>query len=146
MQHDIDIIDDHTIALFNNYGDCGRGGEVFGNSDVLFYDFATDQMTSPYQAAMGEAMGDFPVLADTNGLMDFAPSGHMLVEEDTSGRLLIYGRDRSLWAEYINRSESGVPFRMSWSRYVPAEVGEAAIAALAGCGGRQSPLVGGPAG
>ena len=143
-QHDIDIIDDHTIAIFNNnYGDRGRGGEVFGNSDVMFYDFATDQVTQPYHDAMGADLGKFPVVAVTNGLMDFAPSGHMFVEEDTAGRLLVFAPDRTLWAEYINRSASGTPFRMSWSRYVPAETAEAALAAIADCGGRKSALIGG---
>lgn len=143
-QHDIDIIDDHTIALFNNnYGDRGRGGEVFGNTDVMFYDFATDKVTRPYEKAMGDDLGGFPVLAVSNGLMDFAPSGHMIAEEDTAGRILIYAPDRTLWAEYINRSAEGVPFRMSWSRYVPAATAEAAMAAITACGGRKSPLIGG---
>ncbi|MCY1127313.1 hypothetical protein OU426_10660 [Frigidibacter sp. RF13] len=143
-QHDIDIIDDHTIAIFNNnYGDRGRGGEIFGNTDVMFYDFATDQVTRPYEKAMGADLGDVPVLAVSNGLMDFAPSGHMFVEEDTSGRILVYAPDRTLWAEYINRSAKGVPFRMSWSRYVPADTADAALQAISACDGRKSVLIGG---
>lgn len=143
-QHDIDIIDDHTIALFNNnYGSRGNGGRVFGNTDVLFYDFATDQVTSPYGAAMGADMGDHFVSAGSNGLMDFTPSGHMIVEEDTAGRLLIYGPDKTLAAEYINRADSGVTYRMAWSRYVPKPQGDSALAALEACGGQVSALIDG---
>lgn len=146
-QHDIDILDDHRIAIFNNnYGDRGKGDDVFGNSNVLVYDFGTDTVSSPYEAAMGSDLGEFMVKANTNSLMDFAPSGHMIVEEDVAGRILIYAPDRSLWAEYINRSGGGTPFRMSWSRYVPAELGEAALASVAECAGRQSPMVGGSGG
>lgn len=146
-QHDIDILDDHRIAIFNNnYGDRGRGGEVFGNSNVMIYDFATDSVTSPYDTAMGSDLGKFPVAADTNGLMDFAPTGHLFVEEDTSGRILIFAPDKTLWAEFVNRSAKGTPFRMSWSRYIPSETAKAALTEIGKCGGRRSPLIGGTEG
>ena len=47
--HDVDIIDDQTIAVFNNNKfNLGRGEFVVGTSEILFYDFATDTVTSPY--------------------------------------------------------------------------------------------------
>lgn len=132
-QHDIDILDDHRIAIFNNnLINRGNGGFIPENTNVMIYDFATDEVTSPWDAAMGRDL-QFRVLADTNGLMDFTASGHMIVEEDTSGRILIYGPDRRLVAEYINRASDGGIYRMGWSRVMSRAAGDAALAALAAC-------------
>lgn len=134
-QHDVDILDDHRIAVFNN-NVVSKGDGLFipENSDVRIYDFTTDEVSNPYGAAMGSNLGKKArVLATSNGLMDFTESGHMIVEEDTSGRLLIYGPDRRLVAEYINRAPDGRIYRMAWSRYMPRADGDAALAAIRQC-------------
>ena len=127
-QHDVDIIDDHTIAVFNNnVRNTGGGSFVDGNSDLRFYDFATGKVSSPYAAAVAKA----DLQAETNGLFDFTDSGHLIVEEDTSGRLLIFAPDHQLAADFINIAKDGVAYRMGWSRYVDRATGDAALAAMA---------------
>ena len=127
-QHDIDMVDDHRIAIFDNHvKNTGKGGYIDPTSDVRFYDFATGEVTTPY----AEATAGARILAVTNGLMDFTDSGHMIVEEDTSGRLLIFGPDHRLTDDFINRAKDGVAYRMGWSRYVDRATGDAALAAIA---------------
>ena len=123
-QHDIDIVNDHTIAIFDNHvKNTGKGGYIDPASDVLFYDFATDKISAPYKEATAKAR----ILGVTNGLMDFTESGHMIVEEDTSGRLLIFGPDHQLAYDFINTAKDGIAYRMGWSRYVDKATGDAAL-------------------
>ncbi|WP_193143215.1 arylsulfotransferase family protein [Meridianimarinicoccus sp. MJW13] len=127
-QHDVDILGPTTISVFNNnVRNRGAGAYIDTTSNVLVYDLESDTVTSPYQTALEEAV----VLATTNGLSDMTESGHLIVEEDTAGRLLVFGPDRALAWQYMNRDAAGTPYRMAWSRYVPKALGDQARAALA---------------
>ncbi|WP_068316441.1 arylsulfotransferase family protein [Aliiruegeria sabulilitoris] len=126
-QHDVDIIDDHTIAVFNNSAvNTGRGRRVRNVSEVLFYDFETDTVTSPFRAAMEK----YSVRTETEGLFDFLPTGHMMLEEENAGRLLLFAPDGELVASFINNNSEGLGFHMGWSRYIPEDLGQRAIAAI----------------
>ena len=128
VQHDVDIVDDHTISIFDNaVKNRGKGGFIEDTSDIAFYDFETDEVTYPYRETSREAR----ILAVTNGLNDLTESGHQILEEDTSGRLLIYDANGKLVEEFYNKATpDGPAWRMSWSRYVPEALGQNIIAAL----------------
>ena len=49
-QHDVDILDDHRISIFNNNG--REKWVAFRTAEVNIYDFATDEVTSPWRAAL----------------------------------------------------------------------------------------------
>lgn len=128
-QHDVDVLDDHRIAVFNNNMiDRGQGVEANGHSEIVVYDFATDQVDRPFDVAMARE----GVAAESNGLFDLTATGDAIVEEDTAGRILLIGKDQKLLAEFTNRAGNGQLYRMGWSRYVPQELGDRALAALAG--------------
>lgn len=133
LQHDVDILDDHRISVFNNnVVDRGKGAMVDGHTDILVYDFATDRVTKPYEAAMSRER----VAAESNGLVDMTESGNAIVEEDTAGRIMIFGPDQTLLADFINRGPDGKIFRMGWSRYVTKNLGDQimrSISAAAPC-------------
>jgi hypothetical protein len=133
-QHDVDILDGTRIAIFNNNSyDTGRGGRVLGFSEISVYDFATGAVTSPWRAALESAA----VRTVFEGLQAFLPGGHVLVEEENAGRLLILAPDGTVAAEFVNRAADGTVYRLGWSRHVPQPLAAAALAALAGqaCGG-----------
>lgn len=126
-QHDVDILDDHRIGVFdNNAFDRGKGWYVNGHNQVMIYDFATDTVTSPYK----DVMAADDVLSVTEGLFELTSSGHLLIEEENSGRLLIYGPDQTLLAQYMNRAKDGYLYGLGWSRYIERKDGDAALAAL----------------
>ena len=126
-QHDVDIVDDTRIAIFNNnVRETGRGRTNDGTANVLIYDFATDSVSSPYQETLEELVVD----AESNGLYDFTKSGHIIIEDDLAGRLIILGPEGEVAHQYLNRAEDGIRYRMSWTRYVPQALGDAARAAL----------------
>lgn len=126
-QHDVDILDDHRIAIFNNNAyDRGKGWYILDTSAVDIYDFATGTVTVPDKDAFGEI--DLKTL--TEGLAEHTASGHLILEEENSGRLLILSPERKLIAEFINRARDGRVFGLAWSRYVPREYADTALAAL----------------
>jgi hypothetical protein len=127
-QHDVDILDDHRISVFdNNVQDRGKGGFIDGSSQVRVYDFSTDSVSTPLEQSALDAR----ILAVNNGLADHTASGLTIVEEDTAGRILVFAADGKLQAEYVNRAENGKLYRMGWSRYVDADTANAALAKLA---------------
>ncbi|NEX17461.1 MAG: hypothetical protein C1943_12750 [Halochromatium sp.] len=126
-QHDVDIVDDHRIAVFsNNAIDTGTGPRVRDVSEVLFYDFATDAVTSPFRDAMVRES----VRTLTEGLADLLPSGHLMLEEQNAGRLLLFSLTGELVASYINHDSDGRGFQLGWSRYIPQTLGATAAATL----------------
>ncbi len=121
-QHDVDIVNDHTIAVFsNNAYDAGRGGYVLGSNEVLYYDFDTDMVSSPFK----DAMNNLEITALFEGLFDLLPSGHLMVEEENTGRIVVLAPDGTLTAEYVNRADDGRLYRMGWSRYMDRATGDA---------------------
>ena len=119
-QHDVDIINDHTIAVFNNnVTDTGQGRRVKDVSEILFYDFTTDTVTSPYR----NIMETYAIRTPTEGLFHILPSGHLMLEEENAGRLLIFSPDGDFVASYVNNNEKQTGQRMGWSRYVSEELG-----------------------
>lgn len=132
-QHDVDIVDDHTIALFNNNNiNLGKGPRVDGVSEVLFYDFDTDTVSSPFR----QAMERHAVQSQYEGLFDFLPTGHLMLEETNAGRLLLFAPSGDLMASYVNNGADGRGRMMGWSRYIPQPLGDTAAKALraADCG------------
>ncbi len=126
-QHDVDILDDHRIAVFNNNAySRGKGWWVDGSNEVTVYDFATDTVSNPYHATL---------LAEkttslTEGLFDMTASGHVIIEEENRGRILVLDRTGNLVADFVNRAPDGQVYGLGWSRYVPRAMGDAALAAI----------------
>ena len=128
QQHDVDILDDHTIAVFDNGAfDFGEGATIPTSSDVVVYDFAADSATRPYAEAF--AAQDIRTL--TEGLFELMPGGNLLIEEENSGRILILAPDGTLMTEYINRANDGAVYAVGWSRYVDEIVAKEALSQMA---------------
>lgn len=126
-QHDVDIINDHTIAVFNNNVlNTGSGRKVKEVSDVLFYDFASDTVSSPFR----NIMETYAIRTPTEGLFDIFPSGHLMLEEENAGRLLIFSPEGDFVASYVNNSAERKGHRMGWSRYVSEDLGRTVKNAL----------------
>lgn len=132
-QHDVDILDESRIAIFNNNRFNFRDkDDVDGVNSVMIYDFATDTVTSPYQAGMEK----HDVRTISEGRSEIYPNGDVFVEESNYGRLLRLNPDGDIVWQYVNRANDGAVYRMNWSRIVPRELGEAVARKLAGiqCG------------
>ncbi len=128
-QHDVDILDDHRIAVFdNNAYNRGTGGRVDGTNQIAVYDFATGEVSWPWADSMEAADVKTPL----EGLMTILPDGGLFVEEEGFGRIVFFAPDGSLRAEYINKASDGRPYRLGWSRYLSQAAGDDALAKLSG--------------
>ncbi len=126
-QHDVDIIDDHTIAVFNNNVlNMGSGQFVDGISEILFYDFAKDTVSSPYR----DIFEKHEIRTEFAGLFSLLPSGHLLIEEASAGRTLIFAPDGTLVAENVNRADDGLVYNLGWSRFIGRDRGDAIVSAM----------------
>lgn len=128
-QHDVDVINDHTIAVFNNnsyrYASEGRG-KVSGANEIVFFDFASGDFFRPFR----DQFEKNEIRTVSEGLFSILPGDYLFVEEENNGRALLFSPTGEVAAEFINRSENGTIYRLGWSRYVSAELGDAALASL----------------
>lgn len=125
-QHDVDILNDHTIAIFNNRGQSRTNGSgtVDGTSEVLIYDFATGTITNPLQAPMAREK----VEALYEGLYTYLPGGEVVIEDHNSGRILFLAANGDKIGQFINRNPDGKVYEIGWGVYVDQAAGDAALA------------------
>lgn len=127
-QHDVDMLDDHRIAIYNNAayhpGDFGR---VDGVSDVMVYDFANGAITRPWAKGM-EREG---VQALFEGLYTVLPGDVLVVENHSTGLVLALGPGGERLARFVSRAADGHIYQLGWGRWIDPARGDAAVAAVA---------------
>lgn len=122
MQHDVDMLNDHEIAVFNNHAARVSYAEiVFGSNNTLVYDFATGQTRAPY--AEGYKRNEIRTV--TEGGSEVLSDGDVFVEEQNYGRLLQMNAAGDLAWRYVNRAPDGGLYLVRWSRYLKAPQAEA---------------------
>lgn len=124
-QHDVDILDDHRIGVYDNANeDRGRGPYFpFGASQIRVYDFATDKVSMPLQ----KAMESNKVRTWMEGLFTNLPGGLTMIEDSIEGRIIIFYPDGRVAAEFFNRAGDGFRYHLGWSRYVEKAKGDAIL-------------------
>ena len=123
MQHDIDIISDHEIAIYNNNAANKPEGEaVIGVNETLVYDFTTDAVSSPYES--GFEKNDIRTI--TEGLSEVLEDGEIVAEETNYGRLLKMDSAGNITWQFINRASDSELYFLQWSRIIDLETALAA--------------------
>jgi hypothetical protein len=120
-QHDVDILDDHRISIFNNNGKVFFDGEtVDGNNEIIIYDFKTDS----YSKYFDESLKQYDVRSVSEGRSQILGNGDLFIEEQNYGRLLYFNKDTSVQWQYINRADNGNVYFLNWSRilYKPEDI------------------------
>ena len=116
MQHDVSVIDDHRISVFNNnWRVAYPEGEVDGTNRVAVYDFATDQVTFP----MDKVMKALDINTRAQGRATPLPGGDFMIEETERGRVLRAAPD-------------GKRLQLRWSRYLDPQTEQSAISQAQG--------------
>ena len=112
-QHDVDIINDHSIALFNNNVKVFKdGAKIDGNNEVVIYDFKKKK----YSTYLNKSLIKNDVRTATAGRSEIINNGDLFIEERVAARLLYFNKDGSLRWTYLNRADNGNPYDVSWSR------------------------------
>ena len=121
VQHDVDILDDHRISIFNNNSYLFYDGAKVGdNNEVVIYDFKTDS----YSKYFDESLEQHDVRTITEGLSQILDNGDLFIEEQNYGRLLYLNKDTSVQWQYVNRADNGNVYLLNWSRvfYRPEDI------------------------
>lgn len=133
-QHDVDVLDDHRIAVYNNNDAAfvNRWGQE-NTVEVNVVDFSTGETTSPWK----DALHKLDVRARTEGLFTVLPDNELFLEEQNYGRIFRMKADGEIVWKYINRAKMGRIFRLGWSRLLTPEYGKivADAVAKANCSG-----------
>jgi len=112
-QHDVDILDDSRISIFdNNSKDTFSGDVTDGNNRVVIYDFETEQ----YSYHLEKSLRKEDVRTITEGGSQRLPNGDLFIEETNYGRLLYFNSDGSLQWTHVNRGNNGNIYLVQWSR------------------------------
>lgn len=126
-QHDVDILDDHRIAIYDNNAQMrGTGTFVEDSSEIMIYDFSTGEVTSPLVAAMGEN----EIRTLFAGLYSALPGGYHLIEDVTEARLMILSPEGTRIANFVNRGADGRIYHLGWSRYIDKAFGDSVISKI----------------
>lgn len=117
MQHDVDILDDHRIAVFsNNTATTPYGERVVENNETFVFDFATRKTSSPFRKAFDE----LDIRTVTEGRSEILDDGGIFIEEQNYGRLVRLNSSGDVDWQYVNRADDGKVYLVRWSRFVSA--------------------------
>ena len=117
-QHDVDVLDNHRISVFNNNSkDFVRSDVVDGHNEVIIYDFKTDE----YSSYLKDSLIEHDVRTITEGRGEILPNGDLYIEETNYGRTLYFNSDGSLRWTHVNRAMGGNVYGVGWSRILYTE-------------------------
>ncbi|WP_155006471.1 arylsulfotransferase family protein [Sphingomonas hengshuiensis] len=124
FQHDVTILDDHRISVFDNNVLMGYPREaVNGTNRLLVQDFAKGVTTSPY----AEAFRRNAIATRAQGRGTPLPDGDAIVEETEQGRLLRVAPDGTVRWRYISADAQQRRFALAWARYLDSSTDGTAI-------------------
>tara|TARA_B100001057_G_scaffold447231_1_gene486569 strand:+ start:1415 stop:2809 length:1395 start_codon:yes stop_codon:yes gene_type:complete len=117
-QHDVNIIDDHRISVFNNNSkDFIDGNIVDGNNEVIIYDFSKDK----YTTYLNDSMKNSDIRTVTQGRSKILPNGDLFIEESNYGRTLYFNSDGSIRWTHVNLADDANIYNVGWSRILFTE-------------------------
>ncbi len=115
-QHDVDIISDKEISVFDNNKNYDFSG-VDNFNKITIFNFE-DNKTTDY---LENAMEDNKIRTFAEGLHTILPNKDLMIEETESGRLALFRNDGSLKWQYINKTINNDVYRLNWSRFLDSK-------------------------
>ncbi len=109
-QHDVDIISDKEISIFNN-------NNFFVDneySEVVIYNFVTKKFRKLFNDQLQKE--NFKTI--TRGLSHTFKDGSLMVEETNYGRIILFNNKGEKEWEFVNKDKNGDIGFVTWSRIV----------------------------
>ncbi len=114
QQHDVDIISEKEISIFNNNNFLSNNEYT----EVLIYNFETNQFKKLFNDELQKE--NFKTLS--NGLSQILNDGSLKVEETDHGRIILFNNKGQKEWEFVNKDINGDIGRLSWSRIIEDEL------------------------
>lgn len=112
-QHDVNILDEHRISVFNNNSKYYVNGDVVdGHNEVIIYDFKTNK----YSSYLKNSLIENDVRTITQGRSQILTNDDLFIEESDYGRTLYFNADGSLRWAHVNRASNDKVYGVAWSR------------------------------
>ena len=111
FQHDVDIINEKEIMIFNNNLDWTKS-KVKGYNEIIIYNFETDKTYNILEKSIKE----LDISTKSEGLVDKV-GNYFMIEESNSGRLFILSKRKKLFTFVNNHYENNKIYTLNWSRY-----------------------------
>lgn len=123
-QHDVNILDNHRISVFDNNsrttGSITDEGMVDGSNNEYIFDFLSGSISSPFQ----NAFKSLEIRSYTEGRGEIINPNEIFVEETNYGRLIQFNNTGKITWQYINRASDGKIYHVSWSRIISRSLGD----------------------
>ncbi len=128
-QHDVDIINNKEISIFNNNIYFFKGDRIDkarihfigmpenGNIEILIYNFETGE----FKKKFSEGININNVRTSVAGLSEIMNDGSLFIEETQSGRVLFFDNRGKLVLEYINKAKNGKNYSLGFSRLIEVD-------------------------
>ena len=110
QQHDVDIISDREISIFNNNTFIDNNE----HSEVIIYNFETKSFKKLFNAQLQKE--NFKTY--TQGLSHIFKDGSLMVEEQNHGRIILFNNEGKKEWEFVNKDENGDIGYITWSRVI----------------------------
>ena len=114
MQHDVDVISDKEISIFNNNNFIKDNK----HSEVLVYNFETKTFIKLFNDQLKK--NNFKT--ESNGLSEILRDGSLMVEETIHGRIILFNNQGKKEWEFINKDKNGDIGRVNWIRVIEDEI------------------------
>ena len=114
QQHDVDIISDKEISIFNN------NNFIINNeySEVIIYNFETKKFKTLFNDQLQK--NNFKTVEQ--GLSHIFKDGALMVEEQNHGRIILFNNQGEKEWEFVNKDKNGNIGFISWSRVIEDEL------------------------
>ena len=111
QQHDVDIISDKEISIFNNNNFITEEKKY---SEVLIYNFETNE----FKKLFNKELKTNNFKTRTQGLSHILKDGSLMVEEQNHGRIILFNNQGMKEWEFVNKDKDGNIGVVSWSRII----------------------------
>ncbi len=123
-QHDVDILDDSTISIYNNNvfyypenNGLGSASAVKNNNEIILYNFDTNTFSKKFQSTFE----DNKISTQSAGIIDFLNDGSAVIEETDNGKIYYIDSSGEIIWEYVNLSSQKQLYDLWWLRVIDAE-------------------------
>ena len=113
-QHDVDIISDKEISIFNN------NNFLVDNehSEVVVYNFET----KTFRKLFNDQLQKENFKTGSQGLSHTFKDGSLMIEEQNHGRIILFNNKGEKEWEFVNKDKNGNIGIVSWSRVIEDEL------------------------
>ena len=114
QQHDVDIISDKEISIFNN------NNFLVDNehSQVVIYNFESKKFRKLFNDQLQKE--NFKTV--TSGLSHIFNDGSLMVDESNHGRIILFNNQGEKEWEFVNKDKNGNIGFVNWSRIIEDEI------------------------